>query len=268
LTLIASTLRVSAGKAPGARAGRLRLLDTCGVVAVLLGCGYVIALTLKGFAFDVIGSNFSYMMQGLRITWELAILSFGVGLLVGIIIAVARDSDIALLRWAAKAYVELLRNVPQLMVIFWVYFLLPAVTGHSINEYLAAVVALTACISAYLAEVVRAGINSVPRTQMEAAYSTGCTYLQAMRLIVLPQALRNMIPSLVNQFVSAFKTTSLVYIIGVIEFFRAASIVNERDFKSMEIFTFVGFVYFVNCFCMSTLARWYERRLQRKREGR
>jgi ABC-type amino acid transport system permease subunit len=151
------------------------------------------------------------------------------------------------------------------MVIFWVYFLLPAVTGHSINAYVAAVVALTACISAYLAEVVRAGVNSVPRAQLEAAYSTGCSYLQTMRLIVIPQALRNMLPSLVNQFVSAFKTTSLVYIIGVIEFFRAASIVNERDFKSLEIFTFVGVVYFVNCFCMSMLARWYERRLQRKR---
>jgi His/Glu/Gln/Arg/opine family amino acid ABC transporter permease subunit len=241
------------------------MLDIGGVVVVLVGCAYVIALTLKGFAFEVITGNFSYMMQGLRVTWELAILSFCLGLLVGIVIAIARESDIAFFRWMAKGYVELLRNVPQLMVIFWVYFLLPAVTGHSINAYLAAVAALTACISAYLAEVVRAGINSVPRAQLEAAYSTGCTYLQAMRLIVIPQALRNMIPSLVNQFVSAFKTTSLVYIIGVIEFFRAASIVNERDFKSLEVFTFVGVVYFVNCFCMSTLARWYERRLQRKR---
>ena len=268
MTSIGSTWRISPGKAFGERAGRLQLLDIGGVIVVVLACGYAITLTLRGFAFDVITNNFSYMMQGLRMTWELAIMSFCLGLLAGTIIAVARESDIALLRWVAKSYVELLRNVPQLMVIFWVYFLLPAVTGHSINEYLAAAVALTACISAYLAEVVRAGINSVPRTQIEAAYSTGCTYLQAMRLIILPQALRNMIPSLVNQFVSAFKTTSLVYIIGVIEFFRAASIVNERDFKSMEIFTFVGFVYFVNCFCMSTLARWYERRLQRKREGR
>jgi len=268
VTLTGSTLPVSPAKASGDRAVRLQWLDICGVIAVVLACGYAIALTLQGFAFDAITSNFRYMMLGLRTTWELAILSFGLGLLVGIVIAVARESEIGPLRWVAKGYVELLRNVPQLMVIFWVYFLLPVVTGHSINEYLAAVVALTACISAYLAEVVRAGINSVPRTQLEAAYSTGCTYLQAMRLIVIPQALRNMIPSLVNQFVSAFKTTSLVYIIGVIEFFRAATIVNERDFKSMEIFTFVGFVYFVNCFCMSTLARWYERRLQRKREGR
>jgi His/Glu/Gln/Arg/opine family amino acid ABC transporter permease subunit len=251
-----------------AHGGLLALVDALGVAAVLAGCASLIVLTLRGYAFDVIGQSFGFLMRGLLETWELAVSSFGLGLVAGILIAVARESELAPLRYAAKAYVELLRNVPQLMVIFWVYFLLPALTGHSINEYLAAVVALTACISAYLAEVVRAGINSVPRAQMEAAYSTGCTYLQAMRLVVIPQALRNMIPSLVNQFVSAFKTTSLVYIIGVVEFFRAATIVNERDFKSMEVFTFVGFVYFVNCFCMSALARRYERHLQHKREGR
>lgn len=240
-------------------------LDRYVAGAIFVSCVLVIAFGLERFDFDVIASNFGYMMIGLGETWKLGASSYSLGLLVGVLLAVARETRLAPLRGAAIAYIELFRNVPQLMVIFWAYFLAPTLTGYSINAKLAALAALTACISAYLSDVVRAGLNSVSEGQMEAASATGLTYWQQMRWVILPQALRNMIPSLVNQFVSAFKTTSLVYIIGVIEFFRAAMIVNEREFQSLEIFTFVGVVYFVNCFSMSTMARWFERRLQRLR---
>ena len=239
----------------------MRSFDATGLLALILFAAAMSFFILWGFRFDAITKNFWYLMAGLAETWRLAVLSFSLGLAIGIVLAVARTSRFRIVRSAAGLYVEILRNVPQLMVIFWIYFLLPTFTGKSLDAYVAAVIALTGCVSAYLAEVVRAGLRSVPGGQMEAAATTGLTYLQAMRFVILPQALRNMIPSLVNQFVSAFKTTSLVYIIGVIEFFRAATIVNERDFKSEEIFAFVGCVYFINCFCMSTAAKWLERRL-------
>ena len=237
-------------------------LDTLCTGAMVLGAVVAVAVAIRDSRFGVITNNFWYLMMGLAETWKLAVLSFSLALCVGIVLALARESRIRAFRSVAILYVELLRNVPQLMVIFWVYFLVPSLTGRSIDAYVAAVIALTGCISAYLAEVVRAGMASVAFGQIEAASSTGLTYLQTMRLIILPQAMRNMIPSLVNQFVSAFKTTSLVYIIGVIEFFRAATIVNERDFKSEEVFAFVGAVYFINCFCMSSAAKVLERRLR------
>ncbi len=245
-------------------AGR-RCLDLLTASTVLIIGAVGAGVMFYHLQFGVIRENFGYFMKGLAESWRLAGACFGLGMACGGILAVGRVSRLLPLRWLCSMYIELFRDIPQLMVVFWVYFLVPAISGRSVNAYLAAVLALTACATAYLAEVIRAGIQSVPGGEMEAALSTGQTYIQAMRWIVLPQALRNMMPSLVNQFVSLFKTTSLVYIIGVVEFFRAATIVNNRDFKSAEVFTFVGLVYFVNCYSVSCLARWWERRLSARK---
>jgi polar amino acid transport system permease protein len=132
----------------------------------------------------------------------------------------------------------------------------------------AALVALIVFNTSYMAEVIRAGIQSVPRAQMEAARASGLTYVQAMRFVILPQAIKNMVPALVNRFVALFMGTSLAYIIGVTEFFRAANNVNNRVYRSYEIYGFVAIVYFLCCYSLSLLSQLLERRLARADGGR
>ena len=147
------------------------------------------------------------------------------------------------------------------MVIFWFYFLFPLLIGRSLEPLTAGMVAMIAFQSAYVAEIVRAGIESVKAGQLEAARALGLPYLAAMRSVVLPQALRNMLPALVARFVALFKSTSLLYVIGVIEFFRAATIVNAREFRSVEIYLFVAFVYLVCGAAASWAGHWLQRRV-------
>jgi len=210
---------------------------------------------------DVILENLPYMLSGLRLTVWLAALSMVGSFAGGLVLAVARMADTRWLRWPARAYVDVIRTVPLIMVIFWIFFLLPVVSGQPTTPVKAALVALILFNSSYMAEVIRAGIQSIPRGQAEAARATGLTYVRTMRHVILPQALKNMIPALVNRFVALFMGTSLAYIIGVTEFFRAANNVNNRVYRSYEIYTFVALVYFACCYSLSLLSRTIERRI-------
>jgi polar amino acid transport system permease protein len=142
------------------------------------------------------------------------------------------------------------------------YFLWPALMGRPMPETQTVILALTLFTSAYMAQIVRAGIEGIPKGQVEAAISTGLRPRQAMWFVILPQALRNMIPSFVNQFVSMIKDTSLAFIVGVDELTHVATQVNNRTLTSpTEIFLFVAAIYFVICYAFTTLSRWLERRL-------
>jgi polar amino acid transport system permease protein len=148
------------------------------------------------------------------------------------------------------------------MVIFWMYFLLPAVFGKGIPETRTVIWGLTFFTSAYMSQIVRAGIEGIPKGQMEAAISTGLKHWQAMLYIILPQGLRNMIPSFVNQFVSLIKDTSLAFIVGVSELTHVATQVNNRTMAfPTEIFFFIAVVYFILCYIFTSLSRWLEHRL-------
>jgi polar amino acid transport system permease protein len=152
--------------------------------------------------------------------------------------------------------------MPLLMVIFWAYFLLPALLGHTVPENWTVIIALTVFTSAYMSQIVRAGIEGVPPGQTEAAISTGLKLWQATLFVVLPQGLRNMIPSFVNQFVSLIKDTSLAYIVGVSELTQIATQVNNRSLVyPTEIFLFIAAVYFVICYLFTGLSRRLEERL-------
>jgi polar amino acid transport system permease protein len=152
------------------------------------------------------------------------------------------------------------------MVIFWTYFLWPALLGHPTAESQTVVLSLTVFTSAYMSQIVRAGIAAVPRGQTEAAVATGLSPRQAMWRVVLPQALRNMIPSFVNQFVSMIKDTSLAFIVGVDELTHVATQVNNRTLvHPTEIFLFIAVVYFAICYAFTELSRWLERRLAWRR---
>ncbi len=195
--------------------------------------------------------NLGQFWVGLRITLQLAALSLVGCFAFGIVFGMLRASKRRWVSWPAGAVVEVIRGTPALLFIFWIYFFLPVLTGLPSMPFLAGAVALVLHDGAYAAEVVRAGIASVPKGQADACYSLGMTYLQAMRHVVLPQAFRNMVPALINRAVALFKNTSLVYAIGVIEFFRSATIVNAREQQSYTVYAFVAAVYFVCCFSLS-----------------
>jgi His/Glu/Gln/Arg/opine family amino acid ABC transporter permease subunit len=194
-------------------------------------------------------------------TVRLAIPAIGLGFVLGVFIGLARLSGRPWIRLPATAYVEFFRGVPLVMVIFWMWFIMPIVLGRAIPEYGVALAAFVVFEAAYLAEIVRAGIQSVPRGQVEAATALGLTGARTMRHVVLPQALRNMIPSLVTQFIVLFKDTSLASIIGFMDLTKAAQVVNNREIRPFELYLFIAVVYWVCTYSMSRYARWLERRL-------
>jgi len=202
-----------------------------------------------------------FLVSGLKMTIFLSIVSVTASFFIGIFLALLRLSKRRILRYPTAAYIETVRATPLLMVIFWVFFLLPIVIHRKVDPIVSVLIAFIGFNSTYIAEIVRAGILALPKGQMEAAHATGLSYFQAMTFVILPQALKNMIPALINRFVATFKSTSLAYIIGVIEFFRAAVIVNNREFISYEIFAFVAFVYFICCYSMSFASKVIEKKL-------
>jgi polar amino acid transport system permease protein len=161
----------------------------------------------------------------------------------------------------ARVYIDVLRSAPLLLIIFWFIFFLPRFTGISVSPYNAGLIALVAYFSTHVAEIMRAGIQAVPRTQTEAGLGSGLSRWQVYTYVVLPQAVKHMIPALISRFVALIMGTSLTYIVGVIEFFRAATIVNNREYASIQIYAFVAVVYFVICFGFSQFGEWCRRRL-------
>jgi polar amino acid transport system permease protein len=154
------------------------------------------------------------------------------------------------------------------MLIFWVYFFLPAIVGQPVSGFSTLLATLVIYEAAYLAEIVRAGIESLPRGQMEAARSVGLSYMQAMRKVILPQALYNMVPAMLSQFVSTIKETSLGYVISVNELTFAANQINATLLtKPFPVFVILASIYFVLCFSLTQVARHLERRIARRRAG-
>src|SRR5213080_799991 len=219
--------------------------------------------------FSVITNNFKFLvLQGLigigpfiGGTLRLAIPAIILGFLLGIAVGLARLAQTAWIRVPATMYVEFFRGVPLVMVIFWIWFIIPQLLRLPIPEYGVALTAFVIFEAAYFGEIVRAGIQSVPRGQVEAATALGLTRAQSMRYVVLPQALKNMVPSLVTQMIVLFKDTSLASIIGYVDLTKAAQIVNNREIRPFELYLFIAVVYFVFTYSMSRIAARFERRL-------
>lgn len=203
-------------------------------------------------------------LGGLALTVLLASLALVLSLPVGLLLGLARISPWRALRWPVTALIHVVRGIPLLLVIFWAYFFLPSITGHESGQFGTMLAALVLFDGIYLAEIVRAGVHAVPRGQVEAARSLGLNYLDSMRSVVLPQALRHMLPSLVNQFVSTIKETSLGTIIGLAEVSFIASQVNGLVLtKPVQVYFLLGMTYFVLCFSLSRAAFRLERRQAR-----
>jgi polar amino acid transport system permease protein len=224
-----------------------------------------------GLDFSVIAQNITHFMigrypsgpiGGLLLTLYLALIGLILSFVGGLVLGLFCVSHNRVIRYPTLAVVNVIRGIPLLMVIFWMYFLLPAVIGRPTPESWTIIMALAFFTSAYMSQIVQAGIEGIPRGQTEAALSTGLRPFQAMIYIVLPQALRNMIPSFVNQFVSMIKDTSLAFIVGVSELTHVATQINNRTMVyPTEIFLFIAVVYFIICFAFTTLSRWLEQRL-------
>ena len=212
---------------------------------------------------NVIVANLPYMLRGLELTFLLAVLSLIGSFVFGTVLAALRLAPWPWLRWIAGLYVDTMRMIPLIMVMFWIFFLIPIITGYPVAPLIAATWALIAFNASYMAEIIRAGIQAVPGGIPEAARASGLNYRQCMLHIVLPLAFKSMLPAIVNRFITIFMATSLAYTIGVTEFFRAASEVNFRVFKPFELYAFVAVVYFVFCYGLSLFGRFLGARLSR-----
>ena len=207
-------------------------------------------------------------LGGIACTLILSVLGIVLAFPLSVLLALARLSPWRLLNWPATALVYVARGVPLLMVILWVYFLVPLLIGHNVSGFVTMLCTLVLYEGAYLAEVVRAGIEALPEGQMEAARALGHSHLGAMRLVILPQALFNMLPSMLSQFVSTIKETTLGYVINVPELtFAANQINNQLLTKPFQVFFILAVIYFVVCWSLTQAATALERRIAVKRAG-
>jgi glutamate/aspartate transport system permease protein len=218
--------------------------------------------------FDVISRSLPYLWTGFLYTVQLTAIASVGGLIFGTLLALARLSPFKVLATIAAGYVNLMRSIPLVLVLFWFFFLMPqllqVLTGGErppqIGAERTAIITFIMFEAAYFCEIMRAGIQSIARGQVHSAYALGLTYGQAMRLIVLPQAFRNMIPLLLTQTIILFQDTSLVYVISATDFTGAASKIAQRDGRLIEMYLFVAVVYFVLCYTLS----FFVKRLQKK----
>jgi len=220
---------------------------------------------------DLIGSYGIYFLVGrfphgplggLALTVLLGLGALLLALPLGVVLGLARVSRRRLIRWPVTSIVYVVRGTPLLMVVFWAYFFLPALTGEKTGQVTTMLAALVFFNGAYLAEVVRAGVQGIARGQTEAARALGLSHVETLRWIVLPQALRNMLPSLVNQFVTTLKETSLGYIIGLQEVSFIASQINSQVVvQPLAVYGTLTLTFFTLCFGLSRLAYVLERRL-------
>jgi polar amino acid transport system permease protein len=197
------------------------------------------------------GQYFEWILSGVKVTLQLSVVSVALSFILGLLIAVMRMSNVKPILWFSHAYLEFFRNTPLLVQIFFWYFgsykILPMVVNDWLNtmnfEFAAAVIALTIYTSAFIAEDIRSGVRSIPKEQMEAARSSGFSYLRSMYYIILPQAVRLTIPPLINQFLNLTKNSSLAMTIGVAELTYQARQVESYTFKGFEAFTAATLVY-------------------------
>jgi polar amino acid transport system permease protein len=214
------------------------------------------------FRFDVVWSNIGYLLDGLGLTLLISLMSLLASIVVGMIIALGRRARSRWISFPAATYCELFRDTPVLVQLFWVYYVLPILIGVRLSAFAAVVIGLSLNSGAFLAEIFRAGIQAVPRGQLDAARVLGMSRALAMRRIVLPQAIRIVLPPMANDFVALIKFSSLASTFAVGEITRKATELSSFTFRPIEIFSFIALVYFAICWPLSMSIRYLEKRLQ------
>lgn len=210
--------------------------------------------------FGIIVKVFPLLLQGAAVTVEITALSVGLGFLIGMLVGVARLAQARLLRWLAMIYIDFIRGTPLLVQIFLIYFALPMITGTRIDPFIAAITACSINSGAYIAEIFRAGIQSIDKGQVEAGRSLGLNWYQTMRFVVMPQAFKRVIPPLGNEFIAMLKDSSLVSVIGFEELTRCGQLIIAKTYNSFEIWMAVAMLYLIMTLTISRLVAFLERR--------
>jgi len=213
------------------------------------------------FDVGVIVRALPLLWEGMQITLLLTALGIVGGIVLGVLLAMMRRSSLLPVRWFAAFYVDLLRSLPLVLLIFWFYFLVPLAVGRPVGGLPSAVIGFILFEGAYFCEIIRSGIEGVRRGQVMAGLASGLTQAQCMRFIVLPQAFRAMLPVMLMQSINVFKSTSLVYVIGLRDFLTAADLIGGRDNRLTEMYVFVAIVFFVICWTASQAVGLLQRRI-------
>jgi glutamate/aspartate transport system permease protein len=204
----------------------------------------------------------SFIAKGLIFSVQLTLIAMVGGIFLGTLLALMRLSGKPWLVTPAAAYVNTLRSIPLVMVILWFFLLIPMIIGRPMGAELSAMITFTVFEAAYYSEIMRAGIQSVPRGQVFAGYAVGMTYRQTMQLIVLPQAFRNMLPVLLTQTIILFQDTSLVYAIGAYDLLKGFEVAGKNFNRPVETYLVAAAVYFVICFSLSMTVRRLQQKIQ------
>jgi glutamate/aspartate transport system permease protein len=214
------------------------------------------------FSFLNWGVISSFVAKGFIYSIQLTIVAMIGGIILGTLLALMRLSGKKWLEVPAAFYVNTLRSIPLVMVILWFFLLIPMLIGRPMGAELSAIITFTVFEAAYYSEIMRAGIQSVPRGQVHAGYAVGMNYRQTMQLIVLPQAFRNMLPVLLTQTIILFQDTSLVYAIGAYDLLKGFEVAGKNFNRPVETYLVAAVVYFVICFSLSMLVRRLQKKIQ------
>jgi glutamate/aspartate transport system permease protein len=208
--------------------------------------------------FDAVADNITFLLGGFGVTLQLSFFALTGGIALGALVGLGRISKKKWIYRPITLYVNFIRNLPLLLVIFWFYFVMPIIAGRPLNPFLSAVIAFIIFEATYFGEIFRAGYQSISKDLSAAAYSTGMTYTQTARYILVPIAFRRMLPSLITQSIVTFQDTSLAFVIGLQEFVRRTSIVDNLEVRSIQLYGFVAIVFFIFCFIGSKISRHFE----------
>jgi glutamate/aspartate transport system permease protein len=212
------------------------------------------------FDFGIIINNIPYLSKGLLYTIQVTIVAMLGGVFLGTLLALMRLSKSTILQAISLSYVLFFRSIPLVLVLFTFFLFIPAIIGQPIGADRSAYITFILFEAAYYSEIMRAGIQSIGIRQQQASYALGLNYTKTMRYIILPQAFRNSLPVLLTQTIILFQDVSLVYVIGATDFLGAADKLNQRDFRPIELYSFVAVIYLIIC----SLLSWQVRRLQEK----
>lgn len=205
---------------------------------------------------SVVTQNMSLFIEGALLTLQISALALLISIPIGVITGLFRVSNNKILTLISTAYVEIIRGVPLLVLLIWIYFVMGQFL--KLGAYWSAILGLAIFSGAFIAEVVRSGIQSVPRGQMEAARSSGMTYIQAMKLVILPQAIRAVLPPMASQFIILIKDSSLVSTISVVDLTLVGKNLVATTFRSLEVWTFIALIYFLMTFTLSSIIKYFE----------
>ncbi len=244
----------------------MRLLKYFSIFLLLQGCS-----SNYNWGWNIINpknleglTNLKFLISGITITIYISVISIFLAMIIGLLITLPSLSKNKFLNYLNITYVEIIRAIPLLVLILWIYYGLPIISGISFSPFVSGIIALTISESAFQAEIFRAGINSIKKAQWEAGSSLGLTFFARLRLIILPQAIKNILPALGNQFVYVLKMSSLVSVIGIADLTRKANELVVTTYRPLEIYTFLILEYLILILFVSYLVRKLEKKLKKE----